>query len=91
MQPPPQDIFLTSNDSAHGCKEWLRQVRTCPVCHMDLPGSLGILDNESGNERQRSSLTQNGILLTRGPFRSEEFQQDLVNLVSLLRETGGRR
>lgn len=74
------------------CQEWLRQARTCPVCRMDIPRSLGIVDDDSGNERDRNhSLTQSGILFSRGPFRSEEFHQDLANLVSLLRDTSVRR
>lgn len=75
------------------CKEWLRQARTCPVCRMDIPNSLGMADDEGADEREgnHSSLAQNGILFSRGPFRSEEFQQDLVNLVSLFRETSNNR
>lgn len=74
------------------CKEWLRQARTCPVCRMDIPNSLGIADDDGVNEREGNhGLVQNGILFSRGPFRSEEFQQDLVNLVSLLRETSSSR
>jgi hypothetical protein len=43
---PLKTYFSARNDSVHDCKEWLRQARTCPVCHMDIPGSLGILDDE---------------------------------------------
>jgi len=60
---------------------------------MDIPSSLGIPDDEGENNESGGNhgLAQNGILFSRGPFRSEEFQQDLVNLVSLLRETSGNR
>eukprot|EP00592_Proboscia_alata_P021469 CAMPEP_0194422184 /NCGR_PEP_ID=MMETSP0176-20130528/21438_1 /TAXON_ID=216777 /ORGANISM="Proboscia alata, Strain PI-D3" /LENGTH=1157 /DNA_ID=CAMNT_0039230709 /DNA_START=144 /DNA_END=3617 /DNA_ORIENTATION=+ len=28
------------------CKEWLEQARTCPVCRVDIPNSLGLLNND---------------------------------------------
>jgi hypothetical protein len=74
------------------CQDWLRQARTCPVCRTDIPESLGIVSGEHENENNNIGVVQNeGILFARGPFRSAEFQQDLLNLVSLLRERNGRR
>ena len=74
------------------CQDWLRQARTCPVCRTDIPESLGIVTGDEDNETNNVGVANNGgILFSRGPFRSADFHQDLLNLVSLLRETNGRR
>jgi len=70
------------------CQEWLRQARTCPVCRTDIPESLGIVEGDEENENDENGAQNRGHLFSRGPFRST--QQDLLNLVSLLRETNGR-
>ena len=72
------------------CEEWLRHARTCPVCRTDIPESLNITEEEEENIPHNSSLAQDGLLFSRGPFRSSEFQQDLVQLVTILRETNQR-
>lgn len=74
------------------CQEWLKQARTCPVCRTDIPTSLGLDEGGlGGNVPPNTSTTfDDGLLFSRGPFRSSEFQQDLENLVSLLRETNNR-
>lgn len=73
------------------CDEWMKQARTCPVCRTDIPESLGI-DNEANDEESSNARYYvRGFLFARAPFRSNQFQEDLVTLVSLLRENNVRR
>ncbi len=73
------------------CEEWLKQARTCPVCRTDIPDSLGMGEDEEEITPNSSGGFEDALLFTRGPFRSAEFQRDLVNLVSLIRETNSQR
>jgi hypothetical protein len=82
------DIVATECDHVFHkgcCQEWLKQARTCPVCRTDIPASLGMDDGGEGDE-PNSSTFEDSLLFSRGPFRSSQFQQELENLVSLLRE-----
>ncbi|GFH47192.1 E3 ubiquitin-protein ligase RNF128 [Chaetoceros tenuissimus] len=74
------------------CDEWMKQARTCPVCRTDIPESLGI-DNDANNEESSNNARYygRGFLFARAPFRSNQFHDDLVTLVSLLRENNVRR
>jgi len=68
------------------CQEWLKQARTCPVCRTDIPDSLGVVEEEGERDPSVTGLAHDGILFSRGPFR-----QDVLNLVTLLREANNNR
>lgn len=65
------------------CEEWLRQARTCPVCRMDIPSSL--VNGESGDAAEVPVPNAPASRLTR-PFPGrEDFHQDVVGLLQILR------
>uniref|UniRef100_A0A7S3Q2V0 RING-type domain-containing protein n=1 Tax=Chaetoceros debilis TaxID=122233 RepID=A0A7S3Q2V0_9STRA len=63
------------------CQEWLKQARTCPVCRSDIPSSLGVEDEEALEETVLDH--RGGSIFTTGPFRSQDLQRELLNLVSM--------
>jgi len=69
------------------CQEWLRQARTCPVCRSDIPDSFDM--GSELDEETVESIHQVGMF-SRGPFRAHNFQQEMLNLVSILQDSGRR-
>jgi len=69
------------------CEEWLRQARTCPVCRMDIPTSLA---NSTADAEDHVEPPPPTSRLTR-PFPGrEDFHQDVVGLLQILRRQESR-
>eukprot|EP00978_Attheya_sp_CCMP212_P022888 scaffold69049_cov61-Attheya_sp.AAC.3 len=69
------------------CQEWLRQARTCPVCRMDIPDSLGISSDESnadGDTREEND-NRRGRRGRPAPFGRQDFHHEVVNMLRFLR------
>lgn len=62
------------------------QARTCPVCRTDIPSSISNLDNSSEAQAQPASAANP---LQRA-FRREDFHQEVVNILHILRRQEDR-
>jgi hypothetical protein len=69
------------------CQEWLRQARTCPVCRMDIPDSLGINSDESNADGDTREENENrrGRRGRPAPFGRQDFHHEVVNMLRFLR------
>ena len=67
------------------CQEWLQQARTCPVCRTDIPTALGMSEHGSDDggslDGDPSRPRPN-----RPPLNREEFHQEVVSILRLLRQ-----
>jgi len=67
------------------CQEWLQQARTCPVCRTDIPTALDM--SEHGSEDDGSwDGDPSRPRPNRPPLNREEFHQEVVSLLRLLRQ-----
>lgn len=66
------------------CQEWLQQARTCPVCRTDLPSALGM--SEHGSDDGSWDGDPSRPRPNRPPLNREEFHQEVVSLLRLLRQ-----
>jgi len=66
------------------CQEWLQQARTCPVCRTDIPTALGMSDHGSDNGSLVGDPSRPRP--NRPPLNREEFHQEVVSLLRLLRQ-----
>jgi hypothetical protein len=68
-------------------KEWLRQAKTCPVCRTNIVESLyGNDGGRNGTSLSNNSRVAQSIGFPGGPFRREDFQHEVANLLRLLRQ-----
>lgn len=70
------------------CEEWLRQARTCPVCRMDIPSSL-TMSGETSEDDNTVPPPPTSRLTRPFPGR-EDFHQDVVGLLQILRRQENR-
>jgi len=66
------------------CQEWLQQARTCPVCRTDIPTALGM--SEHGSDAGDSADGETRPRPNRPPLNREEFHQEVVSLLRILRQ-----
>ena len=66
------------------CQEWLQQARTCPVCRTDIPTALGM--SEHGSDDGSWDGDPSRPRPNRPPLNREEFHQEVVSLLRLLRQ-----
>ena len=69
------------------CQEWLRQARTCPVCRMDIPDSLGINSDESNADGDTREENENrrGRRGRPAPFGRQDFHHEVVIAIQVVR------
>ena len=66
------------------CQEWLQQARTCPVCRTDIPTALGM--SEHGSDDGSWDGDPSRPRPNRPPLNREEFHQEVVSLLRILRQ-----
>ena len=67
------------------CQEWLQQARTCPVCRTDIPTALGVSEHGSDDDGSLDG-DPSRPRPNRPPLNREEFHQEVVSILRLLRQ-----